>query len=314
MPLVLGLASSHAPSMFSPAEYWPAVHRGLVRDVPQPPQLALETPDVIESYVKRIGAGFSVLRARLEAAKPDALIIVGDDQDEVFSRALIPAFATLLCEEVEGTASIGWLGEKPEDNRVTLRCHAGLARVALQGLMDRGFDLGYIEKFTPLARPERGLGHAFTRIAKVMGLAQNGIPAIILFINSYHPPLPSAARCYALGKALRDVFAKRPERIAIYGSGGLSHCPVGPRAGWVDEPLDRWVLDHIERGEGAALQNLFTVDSDTLRSGTGEIRSWITVAGAYDGVKGKVVEYIPSRMAITGLGFAYWAEAAAGIA
>jgi len=300
--------------MFSPAEHWPKIHRGLARDVPQPPELALETPEVIEGYVKRIRAGFSALRGRLEAARPDALIIIGDDQDEVFSRALIPAFATLLSDEVKGTASISWLGEKPQENRILLRCHSGLARVALEGLMDRGFDLGYIEKFTPLARPERGLGHAFTRIGKMMGLAENGIPVIILFINAYHPPLPSAARCYALGKALRDVFAKRPERVAIYGSGGLSHCPIGPRAGWVDEPLDRWVLDRIERGEGAALQHLFTFDSDTLRSGTGEIRSWVTVAGAFDGINGNIVDYIPSRMAITGLGFAHWPQAAEAVA
>jgi protocatechuate 4,5-dioxygenase beta chain len=162
---------------------------------------------------------------------------------------------------------------------------------------------------TPLARPERGLGHAFTRIGRVMGLPENGIPAIILFMNAYHPPLPSAPRCYSLGRALRDVFASRPERVAIYGSGGLSHCPRGPRAGWVDEPLDRWVLERLERGEGAQLQNMFAFDSDTLRAGTGEIRSWITVAGAYDGVKAKVVDYLPARTAVTGLGFAYWKDA-----
>jgi hypothetical protein len=43
-----------------------------------------------------------------------------------------------------------------------------------------------------------------------------------------------------------------------------------------------------------------------LRGGTGEIRNWIAVAGAYDGSKGIVVDYIPARHAVTGLGFAYW--------
>ncbi len=310
MPIVLGLASSHTPSMFVAADKWPMVHQGLVRDVPQPAQIARETPDVIAEQVERVRQGFAALRAELEAAKPDALIILGDDQNELFSNALIPSFAIFIGEAAEGTYSITFVGEKPQDNWMNLPCHPDLARVALEGLIERGFDLAYSEKLVPLARPEIGIGHAFTRISRAMRLADSGIPIIPIFTNAYHPPLPSAARCYALGQALRDIFAKRPERIAIYGSGGLSHDPRGPRAGWVDEPLDRWVLDRIARGEGAQLRNLFTTDSATLRGGTGEIRNWVAVAGAYDGRKGTVVDYIPSHHAVTGLGFAYWNEAA----
>ena len=306
MPIVLGLASSHAPSMFVSAEQWPAVHRWLSKDVPQPAQLASETPDVIADHVRRVEQGFATLRAQLEAAKPDAVVIFGDDQNELFSPALIPSFAIFIGSEAEGTLAITGLGENAADKRITLPCHAAIAKIALEGLVERGFDLGYVAKMTPLARPEVGLGHAFTRIGRVMGLVESGIPAVLMFTNAYHPPLPSAARCYALGQALRDVFANRPERIALYGSGGLSHDPRGPRAGWVDEPLDRWVLDRIAQGEGEKLRNLFTTDSATLRGGTGEIRNWVTVAGAYEGRKGNVVDYIPAHHAVTGLGFAYW--------
>ena len=308
MPIVLGLASSHAPSMFVAADHWPTVHRGLAREVPQPAELAQETPDVIEDHVRRVQRGFATLRAQLEAAKPDAMIIIGDDQNELFSGALIPSFAIFVGEEAEGTYSISWIGEKPKDNWIKLPCHSAIGRIALEGLVERGFDFGHVEKLVPLARPELGIGHAFTRIGRVMRLVESGIPAVPIFTNAYHPPLPSAARCYALGQALRDIFAKRPERVAIFGSGGLSHDPRGPRAGWVDEPLDRWVLDRIMRGEGAQLRSLFTTDSATLRGGTGEIRNWIAVAGAYDGQAGTVVDYIPARHAVTGLGFAYWNE------
>jgi hypothetical protein len=308
VPIVLGLASSHAPSMFVAADQWPTVHRGLARDVPQPPELAQETPEVIETYVQRVTQGFATLRAQLEAAKPDAVFIIGDDQNELFSNALFPSFAIFIGEAAEGTHSISWIGEKPKDNWIKLPCHPAVARIALEGLVERGFDFGFIEKMVPLARPELGLGHAFTRIGRVMHLVETSLPIIPIFTNAYHPPLPTAARCYALGQALRDIFAKRPERVAIYGSGGLSHDPRGPRAGWVDEPLDRWVLDRIARGETAQLRSLFATDSATLRGGTGEIRNWITVAGAYDGIKGTVVDYIPARHAVTGLGFAYWNE------
>ena len=306
MPLVLGLASSHAPSMFTPPEKWPDVHLALTRGVPQPPELEDETPDVIESYAARIQASFAALRARLEAVRPDALVIVGDDQSEVFSKAITPAMAIYLGEEVSGTISISWLGQRREDNHITLKCHAPLARALTERLVARGFDLAYSEELQPLSRPEAGLGHAFTRLSHALGVDQSGLPTIIFFLNAYHPPLPSAARCYDLGHALAEALANRPERVAILGSGGLSHCPMGPRAGWVDEPLDHWVLDRISSGEGEELRNLFTFDSDTLRSGTGEIRSWITVAGAFHGRRATVLDYIPARHAVTGLGFAYW--------
>ncbi len=307
MPVVLGLASSHAPSMFVSADQWPMVHRNLVRDVPQPAQVADETAGVIEGYIHRVKQGFATLRRELEATKPEAIFIIGDDQDELFSQALIPSFALFLGETAEGTYSITWVDERPRDNWLTLACNPKVAKTALDGLMARGFDLGFSEKLVPLGRrPEHGLGHAFVRIANIMELRKNNIPAVPLFLNAYHPPRPSAARCYSLGQALRDIFAGRPERVAVYGSGGLSHDPLGPRAGWVDEPLDRWVLQRIERGEGAELKSLFTFESDTLESGTGEIRNWIVTAGACEGMKGTVVDYIPARHAITGLGFAFW--------
>jgi protocatechuate 4,5-dioxygenase beta chain len=296
--------------MFVPAAQWPTVHRGLSKDVPQPLELAQETPEVLADHARRVQDGFQALRAQLEAAKPDAVIIIGDDQNELFSGALIPSFAIYSGAEAEGTYSISWIGEKPQDNWIKLPCSPAVAKVALAGLVERGFDFGHVEKLVPLARPELGIGHAFTRISRVMRLVESGIPVVPIFTNAYHPPLPSAARCYALGQALRDIFANRPERIAVFGSGGLSHDPRGPRAGWVDEPLDRWVLERIARGEGAQLRNLFTTDSATLRGGTGEIRNWVAVAGAYDGRRGTVVDYIPARHAVTGLGFAYWTEAA----
>jgi protocatechuate 4,5-dioxygenase beta chain len=294
--------------MFVEAQHWPTVHKGLAGAVPQPAELALETPEIVAGHAERVAKGFARLRSEIEAAKPDAVVVIGDDQNELFSNALFPSFAIFTGDTAEGTYSISWIGQKPQDNWLKLPCNSAVAKIALDGLIERGFDFGFAEKLVPLARPEIGLGHAFTRISRVMGFVESGIPIVPIFTNAYHPPLPSAARCYALGQALRDIFAKRPERVAIYGSGGLSHDPRGPRAGWVDEPLDRWVLDRIARGEGAQLQSLFKTDSAALRGGTGEIRNWITVAGAYDGVKATVLDYIPSRHAVTGLGFAYWHE------
>jgi protocatechuate 4,5-dioxygenase beta chain len=292
--------------MFVAAEQWPTVHQALTRGVPQPPQAEAETQDVVEGYVARIRRGFATLRARLEAYRPDALIIVGDDQTEVFSKAYTPSLAIFLGDEVAGTTSISWIGQAQSENHIWLNCHRELAGVLLAGLVERGFDLGFVEELTPLARPEGGLGHAFMRPARALGLHETGLPTIILFLNAYNPPMPTAERCYAIGGALGEILARRRERVAILGSGGLSHNPLGPRAGWVDEPLDRWVLGALAAGESGKLKHLFTFDSDTLRGGTGEIRSWIAVAGAFANVHACVVDYIPAYRSTVGLGFAYW--------
>ena len=306
MPIVLGLASSHAPGMFATPEQWPQIHKGLTAGLPQPPEIALETPEVIGSYVQRIKKGFAALRQQIEECRLDALVIVGDDQEEVFSSACNPTLAVFVGETMSGSTSISWIGQKRSENHIQLTGHPEIGRLIAEGLLARDFDPALMSEIKAMGRPEGGLSHAFTRVARAVGLHDTHLPVVPILLNCYHPPLPSAARCYALGKALADIFAMRPERIGLYGSGGLSHCPLGPRAGWVDEPLDRWVLERLRNGETAQLQNLFTFDSDTLRSGTGEIRSWIVPAGAFEGVKATVVDYMPARHTVTGLGFAYW--------
>ena len=51
------------------------------------------------------------------------------------------------------------------------------------------------------------------------------IPVIPFFTNVYVPPLPSARRCAALGKAVAEIVKGRNERVAIVASGGMSHFP-----------------------------------------------------------------------------------------
>jgi hypothetical protein len=41
-------------------------------------------------------------------------------------------------------------------------------------------------------------------------------------------------------------------------------------------------------------------------SGTGESRNWIVAASVADGIKGKLVDYVPIYASPTGAGFAYW--------
>lgn len=317
MPIGFGIASSHAPSLLAKAERWPAIYERIVKNVPQPKVAERETPEVIDDYVGRVHASFGKLRAELEAYNPDLLIIIGGDQSEIFDRSNVPNLMIYTGEVAWGnnySATVG--GEPSEEDIVRLKVDVATSEGLLWRLVrEEGFDIAISTEQTPLGRG-RGLPHAFSRPAPLL-MPKLDIPVVILYENTYDPPSLSAERCYQLGRTLARLLKNDQRRIAIYGSGGLSHDPGGPRSGWVDEPLDRWFMDRIEEGNGLATTALYQFDSMTMRGGTGEIRAWITVAGAMEemGTRGAtVVDYIPSNHAVTGLGWAYWHAAHAASA
>jgi protocatechuate 4,5-dioxygenase beta chain len=172
--------------------------------------------------------------------------------------------------------------------------------------VERGFDPSNLGKMQPLGNASQGMSHMLIHPHPRL-VPELDIPVVPIFLNENFPPLPTGQRCWELGLALRDILMDGPERIVLYASGGLSHDPRGPRAGWIDEPLDNWVLERIKRNESKKLVNLFTFDSDTLRGGTGEIRAWIAVAAGMQRAA-TVLDYFPSHHAKCGLAFAYWPE------
>ena len=303
--LGLGLASSHAPGLFETADRWPLVYSRIPEYMKQsqPHTAREETPEVIEGYLKRTDAAFEVLREQLEAYRPDALIVIGDDQGDMFDSSNGPTFYVYTGDELWGLDKTGYWPLE-DRNRIQFPCHSDLASVIHRGLVKKGFDMAAGSDFTPRGRPQHGVSHMIAQPVPRL-IPKFDIPIVPIFLNEYFPPLPTAERCLQLGAALREVLADRPERLAIYASGGLSHDPGGPRAGWIDEPLDRWFLERLERNDTEALKHLFTFDSDTMRGGTGEIRAWISVAGAMQ-QPATVVEYVRAHHTKTGLGFAYW--------
>ena len=64
----------------------------------------------------------------------------------------------------------------------------------------------------------------------------------------------------------------------------------------------------LKHNDLAAMEHLFTFDSDAMRSGTGEVRAWVSTAAAMNR-PAKVVDYVPAHCAQTGCGFVYWPAA-----
>ncbi len=309
--LGLGLASSHAPGMWRSAEEWPKFFERMPPEIrnhlPYSAKVEIETPGIIEDYIRRIRAAFAVLREQVQAYKPDALIMIGDDQGDMFDEVNNPIFSIYTGEEPIWGRDVHEPFSKPmaERKKVFFQNHAELARYLHKGLVKKGFDIANLGKhFDPRGNPARGVSHMVSNLAPEVD-PNSEIPLVCVFINEYYPPLPSAERCAQLGEAIAEVLADRPERIAMYASGGLSHFPGEYNVGWIDKALDHWILERLERNDLEALTHLFTFDSDNLRAGTGEVRAWISVAAAMQR-PATVVEYVPAHCTVTGCGFVYW--------
>ncbi len=296
--------------MFQEAEHWPKLLQRLrteVRDsLPLNARLEVETPGVIENKIARINAAFAALRAQVQAYRPDAMILIGDDQGDMFDDVNNPTFSVYTGDEpIWGRNARDTYGTPTEEReKLVFPVHAELSRLIHKGLVKSGFDVASLARFEPRGNPARGVSHAVANLVPEVD-PDRQIPLVCVFLNEYYPPLPSAERCYQLGAALAQILAERPERIAIYASGGMSHFPGMYNCGWIDEPLDHWVLERLERNDHEALKHLFTFDSDNMRAGTGELRAWISVAAAMKR-PARVVEYVPAHCTVTGCGFVYW--------
>jgi aromatic ring-opening dioxygenase catalytic subunit (LigB family) len=90
------------------------------------------------------------------------------------------------------------------------------------------------------------------------------LPVIPVNINCQGPPLIPLKRCYEFGRALRRACDRAPERIALVGTGGISHWPATPDSGKINEQWDRAFLERFLNGKRDEM--LAYNDDDTWRS------------------------------------------------
>ena len=110
------------------------------------------------------------------------------------------------------------------------------------------------------------------------------LPIIPVNINCQGPPLTPLHRAWAFGEAVRRAADSVPEKIAVVGTGGISHWPATPDSGKINEAWDREFLHRLARFDKDAL--LSYTDEETYRdAGQGgfEIRTYLAAAAAAGG-------------------------------
>jgi 3-O-methylgallate 3,4-dioxygenase len=221
-----------------PPDQWGRLPQG--RDpLPERPELAEHlTPETQQAYYDRCLAAMATLAAKIDAWKPDAIIVIGDDQHENIQDDNTPPICIYMGEEVD--ASIRAAESSQAGTAIAhYKVDAELARGLVEGLMDLGMDPAWSLK----PRLETGMGHAIARPLHFT-TPRADYPIIPVMLNTYYPPAPSPKRCVQLGQALKEVIDgyAGDQGVVIMGSGGLSHIRI-------DEELDHGFIDALERND-----------------------------------------------------------------
>ena len=243
--------------------------------------------------------------------QPDVAVIFGNDQQELFNDALLPAFTIFNGETVWNEPSspeqaarhppgihAAEAGHKPPVY-TEYPGHPELANYLIGDLTRNAFDITRANRLPRLEHHwHSGIGHAFGFIYRQI-MRDAVVPHVPFITNTFFPPnQPTARRCFELGRTVGRALKawKSDARIAVFGSGGMSHFVI-------DEELDRQVFAALAARDAEALCSL---GEDMLQSGSSELKNWIAAAGALfeTGLSGDVVDYQPCYRSEAGTGTA----------
>ena len=270
--LVGSFAASHGPNI---ARMW-----GHLKD---------ETLNWVES-------GFGEMGRRVQALKPDVLVVHTTDHWVNFFLDNIPAFCVGIGDEHDGPPEPFM---KPVFPHETLPGHAGLGR----HLLDSAFAADFDPAFSGRLKLDHGI------CVPVWRLGLDPMPAIVpVLMNLVEKPFPSPRRCLQWGHMLRAAIESYPEdlRVVVLGTGGLSHSIGETTMGWIDEPFDHACIDLFRNASDDEIASRLDELLETTGNGGAEVRAW-TVAHAAAGGQGfDLIDYAPMPELLIGAGLAEW--------
>jgi len=323
--ITLGIGTSHTPMLNAPVSDWPKfieldsvrIHQDkegnslnyeqllAIADQQIPREITEEK--FLWKHTKALTA-LQHLHDVVKKAEIDILIIVGDDQKELYKDNNMPSILMYRGETIRNVPLTSRPGpewakkasakyyeaeiekEYPVDTE--------LAMHLIEHLVGAEFDVSCANSI----QDGHGEGHAFGFVHNRL-LQDFELPVVPIFLNTYYPPnQPTPKRCFNLGQQIRQAVESWPndKRIGVVASGGLSHFTV-------DEDLDNSVMEALRSKSYA---DLCSIPKNKLNSGNSEIRNWICMAGACEGLDLKFMEYYPAYRTPagtgTGLCFAHW--------
>jgi protocatechuate 4,5-dioxygenase beta chain len=249
--IVAGVATSHVPAIGA----------------------ALDNGKSGEPYWQPLFRGFEPSKKWIAELNPDVIILVYNDHASAFSLEIIPTFAIGCAAEFK-PADEGW-GARPVP---VVKGHPELAwHIAQSTILDE-FDMTIVNAMD--------VDHGLTVPLSLMFGQPTAwpCPVIPLAVNVVQYPPPTGHRCYMLGKAIRRAVESfdRPLRVAIFGTGGMSHQLQGPRAGLINKEFDNRFLDNLARDPEAIVRMPHIEYVREAGSEGIELVMWLIMRGALD--------------------------------
>jgi len=252
MPLVYAGVCSHAPGITGRSDQ--------------------ADPEVRDAFY----ASFSQMRDDIVASGAEAIVVIAAEHFANFFMNNMPSFAIGMADFYDGPIEDpAWLGIdsfRAPGNR-------DLSQRIITEVMET-VDVAYCEEWKfdhGIAVPLHFLTPAFD------------LPVIPVKINCQGPPLAPLRRAWALGEALRRAADAVPEKVAIVGTGGISHWPATPDSGKINREWDLDFMDRWCRNDRDALLN-YDDAGVYAEAGQGgfEIRTFVAISAAAKGATGTV--------------------------
>jgi gallate dioxygenase len=247
--IVGGIATSHTPTI----------------------GFALDTHKQQDPVWAPIFENYKPVQRWLAEKRPDVLFYVYNDHVTSFFFDHYSHFALGIGEKWPVADEGG--GPRPLP---PVRGHPGLAQHVALGLVADEFDLSYFQ--------DRGLDHGCFSPLSVLWPHEPDWPGAMvpLQVGVLEFPIPSARRCFKLGRSLRKAIESYPEdiKVAIVGTGGLSHQVHGERAGFNNTEWDMEFLELLEK-DPEKLTDI-TIAEYARRGGLegAEVIMWLVMRGA----------------------------------
>lgn len=216
--------------------------------------------------------GYEPVQKWLQREAPDVIFYIFNDHMTSFFMDHYSQFALGVGDRFPVADEGGGARDLP-----ALQGHPALAEHIAKGLVADEFDLSYFQN--------KGLDHGcFSPMSLLFPEHKKGWPTrIIPFqVGVLMAPSPSARRCYKLGKALRKAIQSYPEniKVAIAGTGGLSHQVHGERCGFNNTPWDMEFMDRLEKDPEGLLDYTIAELAELGGAEGAEVVMWMMMRGA----------------------------------
>lgn len=248
--IVAGIGTSHVPSIGRAYD-----DRKQVEPVWKP---------LFDGYVP-------VKRWLQEEAKADVAIVVYNDHGTDFFFDKYPTFAIGAADEYEiGDEGFGPRKLPPVPGNADFSWH--IAR----SLIDDEFDMTVCQEM----KVDHGL---LVPLPLLWSHDPDwNVKVVPVVVNVLLHPLPKAARCFRLGQAIRRAVESYPEdlRVAIVGTGGMSHQLHGERMGHMNSAWDNDFLDKLERDPQALAKLTHKDIMEAAGAEAVELIMWLVMRGA----------------------------------